>query len=108
MQGHVPCARQYSEQYSLTIQGDVPRARQYSEQYSLTIQGDVPRARQYSEQYSLTTQVDVPRARQYSYTASVLGIVKALVECLWENNCICSVAYLNHNSVLKSQLLLIH
>jgi len=67
---------------SLTKQGDVPCARQYSEQYSLTTQGDVPRAKQYSEQYSLIIHGDAPRARQYSYTATVLGILNALVECL--------------------------
>jgi hypothetical protein len=66
-------------------------------QYDYT--GDVPCPWQYSKQYSMTIQGDVPRARQYSYTALFLGIVSALVECLWENICIRSVAYLNQNSL---------
>ena len=73
--------------------------RLQSKQYSLNIQSDVSRARQYSEQYSLTIQGAIPRAKQYSYTALVLGIVKALVECLRKNISNCSVAYLNQNSL---------
>jgi len=83
MQSDVPRARQYTKQYSLTIQGDVPCARQYSNStvWLYRVMFPVPGNTQtvqfdYTEwcslcqallkQYSLTIQGDVPCARQYS------------------------------------------